>query len=119
CSLAFHRSTRAPGFLPSGGSATPAVAPRRSPTMIALNRGSCGDPTDFVDVLEARRSWRAWPAKPMTFDAFSRLFWLSARNRSVVAPGELDERVSRPYPSGGGAYSLELYPVIAPQAVES
>jgi SagB-type dehydrogenase family enzyme len=50
---------------------------------------------------------------------FSRFLWLSARNRSIWNVGTRDEYISRPYPSGGAAYSLEIYPVIGPEAVES
>jgi SagB-type dehydrogenase family enzyme len=44
---------------------------------------------------------------------------MSARNRDAAPEAILRNHVSRPYPSGGAAYSLELYPVIAPGAVES
>lgn len=45
---------------------------------------------------------------------FGEFLWLSARNR---ADGNAAGVVSRPYPSGGAAYSLELYPVLAPRSV--
>jgi SagB-type dehydrogenase family enzyme len=44
---------------------------------------------------------------------------MSARNRSFKLDGLGQGYVNRPYPSGGAAYTLELYPVIAPEAVES
>ena len=118
-SLAFHRSSRAATFRPLSGVVAPAVASRRGDEAIALSRTACEQQRSVVDLLEARRSSRTWPAATIPFDVFSRLLWLSARNRSIGDAGSPDERVSRPYPSGGAAYSLELYPVIAPDAVES
>lgn len=118
-SLAFHQLSRQPDFRKTPGQATPAVAPRRSPEAIPLIRGSVEAGIDLTTVLDRRRSWRSWPATPISREAFSSLLWLSARNRNVWGEGTDDEYVSRPYPSGGAAYSLEIYPVIAPEAVES
>jgi SagB-type dehydrogenase family enzyme len=67
-------------------------------------------------LLSTRRSRRAWPADPMAFTAFSHFLALCARDREVP---EDTLFISRPYPSGGGIYSLEIYPVLAEQAVES
>ena len=86
---------------------------------IPLLRGSGDTRRDLADVLEARRSWRAWPAVPIGLETFSRFFWLGARTREVLEDGTPREAVTRPYPSGGAAYSLEIYPVIAHDAVES
>jgi SagB-type dehydrogenase family enzyme len=52
----------------------------------------------------------------MTFTAFSNFLALCARDRESP---EDTPFISRPYPSGGGIYSLEIYPVLAEQAVES
>jgi SagB-type dehydrogenase family enzyme len=119
-SLAFHRSTRAATLQPLAATDEPAVAPRRpSRPEIALGRSACEEPRALAHLLDARQSSRRWPATPIAFDVFSRFLWLSARNRAIVDAGRPDTRVSRPYPSGGGAYSLELYPILAPDAVES
>jgi SagB-type dehydrogenase family enzyme len=115
--LAFHRRSCRRAFQKTPGQSTPAVAARRLDTAIPLVRASASTPRDLADVLEARRSWREWPARSIPQETFSTLLWLSARNRE--REGAPDEYVSRPYPSGGAAYSLELYPVLAPDAVES
>ena len=67
-------------------------------------------------LLGARRSRRAWSADPMMFTAFSNFLALCARDRESP---EDTPFISRPHPSGGGIYSLEIYPVLAEQAVES
>ena len=117
--LAFHRSSRRPEFRQTPGHATPAVTPGRSLNPIPLIRGPFENGRDLANVLDARRSWRTWPAAPIRRETFSQLLWLSARNRAICWEGTQDECVSRPYPSGGAAYSLELYPVLATDAVES
>jgi SagB-type dehydrogenase family enzyme len=72
------------------------------------------DPTLTV-VLEDRVSTRTFDdAHPITVEQLSELLYRTARTRRTkpepVTSGE--ELVSRPYPSGGGAYELELYPVV-------
>lgn len=111
--LALHASSRIRSWrkTPVEPSA-PAVAPRRSEEAIPLASGSREG--ELAALLEARRSRRVWAHAPIAFEAFSELFWLSARNR----PTDRTDHVSRPYPSGGAAYSLELYPVVAEAAVE-
>jgi SagB-type dehydrogenase family enzyme len=44
---------------------------------------------------------------------------MSARNRELAINHLGGSFVTRPYPSGGATYSLELYPVLAPKCVES
>jgi len=116
--LALHWSSRRSGCHKKPGHATAAAATRRSPSTIPLVSGFIEKGRDLIDVLDARRSWRAWGKGPICFEAFSRFLWLSARNRAVSEEETNGNYVSRPYPSGGGAYSLEVYPVIAPQSVE-
>jgi SagB-type dehydrogenase family enzyme len=118
--LAFHQSSRRPGFRKSIGQGTPAMAPPRSTTRIALLAGDGGQTSGFVEVLESRQSRREWATSPISFEALSRFYWLSARNRALVGDGagpETRVRCSRPYPSGGACYSLELYHAIVPGAV--
>ncbi|HEX6099766.1 MAG TPA: SagB family peptide dehydrogenase [Thermoanaerobaculia bacterium] len=113
--LGLHASSRDKTFRKTPGHTTPAVAPRRFETTIPLapaSEGTAG--CDLAALLGARRSRRAWASTPIPFQAFSDLFWLSARNRDDARGS-----VSRPYPSGGAAYSLELYPVLAIDAVET
>jgi SagB-type dehydrogenase family enzyme len=117
--LVFHWSTRQVGFARTASPGAVAIAPRRSTKTIPLIRGSAGGRRDLTDVLDSRRSWRAWPADLISREIFSRFLWLSARNRALSPEATRQRHVSRPYPSGGAAYSLELYPVLAPEAVES
>lgn len=120
-SLAFHRSSRQFGLhnTPTPPRTTFSLAAHRSQSMIPLIRGSVEEGRDLASVLDERRSWRTWPTKPVCRETFSKFLWLSARNRVGSQGGSEDGHVSRPYPSGGAAYSLELYPVIASDAVVS
>jgi SagB-type dehydrogenase family enzyme len=118
--LAYHKQSRQRVFQKTSEHGTvPAVASRRSEDTIPLVHSSAEPASDFAKLLESRRSWRCWPATQITHEIFSRFLWLSGRNRSIEGMGTPDEYVSRPYPSGGAAYSLEIYPVISPAAVES
>jgi SagB-type dehydrogenase family enzyme len=113
--LALHASSRDPSWRKTPGHTTPAVAPRRSNVIVPLVRG--GAPaSDLATLLDARRSRRVWGGVPIPFQTFSDLLWLSARNRD---DGRHRGHASRPYPSGGAAYSLELYPVLGEDAVET
>ncbi len=119
-SLALHASARELPWRRSRGRTTPpAIAPRRSEERIPLAPGPAvlgrAGRSDLAALLDARRTRRLWASTPIGFRAFSDLFWLSARNRAEP----IDGHVSRPYPSAGAAYSLELYPVLAEEAVET
>lgn len=70
------------------------------------------DPT-LTAVLEDRVSTRAFDdAHPITVDQLAELLYRAARTRSTQTVGGGEELASRPYPSGGGLYELELYPVV-------
>lgn len=112
--LAFHRSSRRPGFRRGRPSDAPAIEPRRAPDAVRLPSVSIERAASLADALEARRSRRTWSKEPLPLDTLGRLLWSSARNRDVES-----DSVSRPYPSGGAAYSLELYPVLGPATVET
>ncbi|MEV0357584.1 SagB family peptide dehydrogenase [Nocardia sp. NPDC050697] len=87
--------------------AAPIPLPR--PDLAALR---AADPT-LTAVLEDRVSTRAFDdAAPITVAQLGELLFRTARSRGVrsEAPGE--ELVSKPYPSGGSVYELELYPVV-------
>ncbi|MGW5453084.1 SagB family peptide dehydrogenase [Nocardia sp. NPDC003979] len=62
--------------------------------------------------IEERYSCRAFDDQhPITADQLGELLYRSARSRGVnFFDGK--EVMSRPYPSGGGVYELELYPVV-------
>jgi len=70
------------------------------------------DPTLTV-VLEDRVSTRTFDdARPITVGQLAELLYRTARTRATHAIGEGEELGSRPYPSSGGLYELELYVVV-------
>ncbi|WP_040794495.1 nitroreductase family protein [Nocardia higoensis] len=72
-----------------------------------LAAARASDPT-LAAVMEDRVSTRAFDdAAPMTIEQLGELLYRTARSRAVDA-----QSPSRPYPSRGGAYELELYPVV-------
>jgi SagB-type dehydrogenase family enzyme len=69
------------------------------------------DPT-LATVIEDRVSTRTFDdANPITIEQLGELLYRTARTRKSEPIGEGEELLSRPYPSGGGIYELELYPV--------
>ncbi|MUM18707.1 SagB/ThcOx family dehydrogenase [Mycobacterium sp. CBMA271] len=80
-----------------------------APDLAALR---AGDPT-LTAVIEDRISVRAFDeANPITVQQLSELLYRTARTRSTRSESDGEELVSRPYPSGGSVYELELYPVV-------
>ncbi|BBX97155.1 SagB family peptide dehydrogenase [Mycobacterium lacus] len=70
------------------------------------------DPT-LTAVLEDRVSTRTFDdAHPITIEQLAELLYRTARTRRTLPVGDGEELASRPYPSGGGLYELELYPVV-------
>lgn len=70
------------------------------------------DPT-LTAVIEDRISVRAFDdANPITLEQLSELLYRTARTRGARSESEGEELLSRPYPSGGSVYELELYPVV-------
>jgi SagB-type dehydrogenase family enzyme len=70
------------------------------------------DPT-LTAVLEDRVSTRTFDdAHPIAVEQLAELLYRTARTRRTQPVGEGEELLSRPYPSGGGLYELELYPVV-------
>lgn len=70
------------------------------------------DPT-LTAVLEDRVSTRAFDDDhPITIEQLAELLYRTARTRKTQPVDEGEELTSRPYPSGGGLYELELYPVV-------
>jgi SagB-type dehydrogenase family enzyme len=81
-------------------------------TVPDLAAARIGDPT-LTTVLEDRVSTRAFDdARPITSDQLAELLYRTARTRSTRPAGEGEELVSRPYPSGGSVYELEIYPIV-------
>jgi len=71
-------------------------------------------------VLTHRRSVREYGAGAIPLARFAALLGLAAQNTAGPAGvrGRPEDFVARTYPSGGAAYPLELYPVLARGAVE-
>jgi SagB-type dehydrogenase family enzyme len=70
------------------------------------------DPT-LTAVLEDRVSTRTFDdTHPITVEQLAEMLYRTARTRNARPVAEGEELVSRPYPSGGGVYELELYPVV-------
>ncbi|RJO72049.1 SagB/ThcOx family dehydrogenase [Nocardia panacis] len=86
---------------------TPIMLP--VPDMDALR---AEDPT-LTSVLEDRVSTRAFDdVAPIDLTQLSELLYRTARTKGVRSGGENEELSSRPYPSGGSLYELEMYPVV-------
>jgi SagB-type dehydrogenase family enzyme len=67
----------------------------------------------LTEVLETRRSIRAHdPAAPITLGQLGELLYRSARIRRVFPCADGQEAADRPYPAGGAAHELEIYPLI-------
>ena len=70
------------------------------------------DPS-LTAVLEDRVSTRTFDDdRPITAEQLAELLYRAARTRGSRLVAEGEELLSRPYPSGGGLYELELYPVV-------
>ncbi|MFI7671161.1 SagB family peptide dehydrogenase [Nocardia sp. NPDC049526] len=83
--------------------------PLRVPDLAALR---ANDPS-LSTVIEDRYSCRAFDdTHPITRDQLAELLFRTARTRGVRSAGEGEELASRPYPSGGSVYELELYPIV-------
>jgi len=89
--------------------------PERPGELIRLHRPDldailAADPP-FTAVLERRRSVRVHGAEPITIEQLGELLYRAARVRKRIpaSPEVSYEYSSRPYPSGGGCYDLEIY----------
>jgi SagB-type dehydrogenase family enzyme len=89
----------------------PAVSPTAGPTL-ELPRPDLArltrEDAPLAQVMEHRRSLREPGEPPLTLAQLAELLYRCARVREV-RPGERDEVSSRPYPSGGARYPLEVY----------
>lgn len=123
--LAFHSRSRrgrhdypVGAYLPLRGKAAPEPAIKIPPSgeRIELMKPDIDelprkDPP-FTTVLERRRSIRAYADRPITLDAVGEFLFRAARIRRAYCTRDQGipyEYTDRPYPSGGGAYELELY----------
>lgn len=68
----------------------------------------------FTAVLEGRSSGRSYGERPISLEALGELFYRAARVRVRIPamPPVHYEISSRPYPSGGASYDLEIYLVV-------
>lgn len=95
----------------------PARRPNYPGALIALTTpdltaSRAQDPT-LTAVLEDRVSTRTFDeAHPITVGQLGELLYRTARTRRTQPVDQGEELLSRPYPSGGGIYELELYPVV-------
>jgi SagB-type dehydrogenase family enzyme len=118
--LLFHaRSRRHWRGQPSGATyplsetvaSLPAVQPPSGP-MVELPRPDLErrrrEDAPLAEVMERRRSIREPGPFPLELAQLGELLYRCARVRAVL-PGERDEISSRPHPSGGARYPLELY----------
>lgn len=84
----------------------------RQATPLPCPRPRDDDPT-IMTVLDNRRSVRRFGERPLTLSEIGELLYRSARVRDLLPPAPGDPtatpRSSRPYPSIGGTYGLELY----------
>ena len=95
----------------------PAVRPPWPGKAVDLNGAVTSPPSPFATLLDARHSIRDFDdGHPITLGELARLLQTTARVRAKwTAPSDLGEEgpeisyASRPYPSGGAAYELELY----------
>jgi SagB-type dehydrogenase family enzyme len=95
----------------------PAVRPPWPGKTIDLDGAVTSPPSPFAGLLDARHSIRDFDdGHPITLGELATLLQTTARVRAKwTAPSDMGEEgpevsyASRPYPSGGAAYELELY----------
>ncbi|GAA2337456.1 SagB family peptide dehydrogenase [Streptomyces cuspidosporus] len=98
----------------------PPVAPPPAGRVIPLGRPDlgrvCREDRPFTDVLESRTSRRAYGEQPLTISQLAEFLYRAARVRTLLGARPEDDRpyaiTSRPYPSAGSAYELELYAAV-------
>jgi SagB-type dehydrogenase family enzyme len=91
-----------PALKPKPPEAISILLPRPDPYDNLLNR------TSLLAVIEQRRSVRSYYLPLLTLDDLSAFLYFSARVKSQSIHDGV-EFTSRPYPSGGASYELELY----------
>ncbi len=93
------------------GASLPAVSPTVEPAM-ELPRPDLArltrEDAPLAQVMERRRSLREPGERPLPLAQLAELLYRCVRVRELL-PGERDELSSRPYPSGGARYPLEVY----------
>ncbi|GGO89006.1 SagB/ThcOx family dehydrogenase [Wenjunlia tyrosinilytica] len=109
------------GHPPLGGSpAEPLLKPVPQGARTALPRPSLDEVLSrdlpLTAVLESRRSVRRYGEAALTLEQVGELLYRSARVRAKLSvPGSAPSRhltTSRPYPTGGSSYELEIYATV-------
>ena len=94
----------------------PAIKPPMSDERIRLARPDLDTLAErdvpLSRVLETRRSDRDFGDPPITLDQLGEFLYRVGRVKSV-GTGTFGDVIRKPYPSGGGLYEIEIYPVIA------
>ena len=96
--------------------APPAIKPPMSAESIALpwpDLAAIAAGSDrLAAVMDRRRSTRAYAEDPISLEELSEFLFRTARINRVF-PGGGQELMSRPFPSGGSIYEIELYLAVA------
>jgi SagB-type dehydrogenase family enzyme len=111
--LACHRLLNRAHHAPPG-SEPEAVSRKRHDPARAIQlplTTELGPPVDLADCLARRSSRRVYADRAMPRDALAAALALGCRTRALIDHGA-DQSPVRPYPSGGGRYSLEVYPIV-------
>jgi SagB-type dehydrogenase family enzyme len=94
----------------------PAIKPPMSDERIRLARPDLDTLSErdmpLSHALETRRSDREFGDPPITIDQLGEFLYRVGRIKSI-GTGEFGDVIRKPYPSGGGLYEIEIYPVIA------
>jgi SagB-type dehydrogenase family enzyme len=117
--LAYHQRSRSGSPVLDVAPVSAHIVAATHPSLIELDTPLPPATREFAEVLTHRRSVRSWPVHEIDRRTLSTLLWMSAANRPDPSLRDHEAPVSRPYPSGGAVYSLEVYPVIGPGAVTS
>lgn len=108
--IGFGRTGWAEPFLERATSEAPRAESGTALARPDLEALRASDPS-LTAVLEDRRSLREHnDAAPLTVEQLGELLFRCAAARTRIHEGR--EHVRRPYPAGGAAYELEIYPVV-------
>ncbi|WP_445243687.1 MULTISPECIES: SagB/ThcOx family dehydrogenase [unclassified Microcoleus] len=93
----------------------PALHPRTAEKTIKLDQPNLDNlitsDISFTQILESRISIREYGELPITAQQLGEFLYRCARIKNQIQTDQ-GELLSRPYPSGGAIYELELYPVV-------
>lgn len=111
--LVVHRQQNTGGEMDHGPSdpPPPAAFKSRPSGRVAALPPARSLPARLDEVLNTRRSIRAYSSSPLDLEDLSTLLHHSARVMKVIDDPRLGQQVFRPYPTGGARSELELYVV--------